>query len=429
MGHKILSILSLLSLCMLAVVLCVPVGASAQEPGATVRVTQVDTSAYPDITVYVAATDISGNPIAGLPQSEFAITEDGTPVDLTTFTGSGDVAMSTALLIDHSYSMEEDEKLGGAKDAARTFVNQMRPGDQTALIAFDATPDMLQSFTNTQDALYDTIKRLGFGDGTAIYDGVIQGVDVLQQREGRRVLLLLTDGQDCHDVASDSCPASYGSTHALDEAIAYANDYQQPVYVVGLGEKSRTNGDGFGIDETVLHRIASETGGDYFYAPDADQLVSLYNTLSANLHSEYALTYRSPRPFYDGTHRDIQVQVGELTSSGAYTERHLLNVQSNFLVGVVLLLPLVGLLLLPTLLSKRAPTEPATPATAAVPADTNDDDADDTPGSTSNISNTGQTQTTAPAHTLLCQQCGKPLRPGANFCGNCGTRQEPANRT
>ncbi|HRC76898.1 MAG TPA: VWA domain-containing protein, partial [Kouleothrix sp.] len=316
-------------------------GAALPSPGA--RVTQVDSSSYPDVTLFVGVADAAGQPVGGLRAADFQVSEDGAPVTIDRFAG-GAGAVAAALVIDHSGSMAERDKIGGARDAAQAFVDQMRPDDRTALIAFNSDAETLTPFTADQQALDRAIGRIRPDGGTALYDSLIAGVDALSDAHGRRALLLLTDGQDCRE--SDTCAASYGSRHTLDQAIAYANQHAQPVYVIGVGERGSDMRDG--IDEAVLARIARETGGEYFYTPDAAQLAALYRKLSSDIQQEYALTYRSPRPFYDGTRRDIRVGVaGAPVASGGYVERHLINVRSDPLVGVLLLLPLLGALWLP----------------------------------------------------------------------------------
>ncbi len=403
-----------------------PPAAHAQIPPPNVRVTQIDTSAYPEITLYVSATDANGQPIANLSRADFAVTEDGAPVDLIGFSGGassgGAHQINTALVIDRSGSMQDEHKLDGAQEAARAFVNQMQSGDYTTLIAFNHRTGTPQTFTNQRDRLERAIDRLRADGGTALYDALVAGVDALEAREGRRVLLVLTDGQD------------EDSNRSLDTAITYANDYEQPVYVVGLGE--RNNNDINGVDEDVLRRIAEQTGGEYFYAPGADELAALYARLAGNIQAEYALTYRSPRPFYDGTRRDIQVSIGAAISSGSYTEQHLINVRSNPLVGLLLLLPLLGMLILPGINRRRgynrpthdsaaaqsAPISPITVTPGDVPRCRECDDPL-TPGaqfcSACGTDQNGESGPTAERRTF-CDQCGQSLRPGARFCPRCG---------
>jgi Ca-activated chloride channel homolog len=383
-----------------------PLGASAyaqsSEPHA--RITQVDTSRYPEITVYVSVEDGAGRPVAGLGRGDFTLAEEGRPVELTGFTPGGASPVAAALVIDHSLSMADARKIEGARGAAEVFVGQMRPGDRGAVIGFSSRAETFQAFTGDAGRLREAVGRLEPDGGTALYDSLIAGVDALRGESGRRALLLLSDGQDCRD--DPECPDEYGSERTLSEAIRYAVDAGQPVYAIGLG---RRGGYGrAGVDEAVLRRIAEETGGEYFHAPDAAALEGLYGRLSTSLQSEYALTYHSPRPFYDGTRRDITVAVGAApAASAAYLQQHLLNVRSNPVIGFVLLVPLVWALLLPGWLRgrrARAEGEPSVPpaatwATAAAE---------------------GATIVQPPARRAFCPECGQPLREAARFCAGCG---------
>src|SRR5205823_2933198 len=111
---------------------------------------------------------------------------DGQPVTIDDFAGSGASPISAVLVIDRSASMHADGKLEGARAAARAFVSQMRPGDQTAVIAFDAQPELVQPFTPDVSRLDDAIRRIDIGSSTALYDSLIAGVDELQGASGRR---------------------------------------------------------------------------------------------------------------------------------------------------------------------------------------------------------------------------------------------------
>lgn len=398
-----------------------PTATPAQANDLQVRVTQIDTRSYPTVTVYVAVDDAAGQPQTSLPATDFALTEDGASVDITSFTGGG--AINTALLIDRSGSMSYQGKMRGAQAAARTFVGQMRAGDQITLIAFDDDAMTAQRLTSDRKRLAEAIDRLYADGGTSLYDSAIAGIDALRSVGGRRVVLVLTDGQDCRDI---DCYDSTGSRASLDALIDYAQTHEQPLYVVGLGSRSNPADIGAGINEAALQRMAEETYGAYFYTPDVAELAALYAELSSELQHEYALTYTSPRPFYDGTRRDIRVGVGDTISAGVYTERHLINVQSHLLVGLLLLLPLIGLLLLPGIVAadqrsgrRRLPNllhrffvgaaANATPAPA--------------PQRTAAPRTARAQPLPAPERqprAVACSRCGAPLRPGSRFCGICG---------
>ncbi|NTV62293.1 MAG: VWA domain-containing protein [Oscillochloris sp.] len=385
-----------------------PTYQSSTDSAGQVRVSQVDTSAYPEIAIYTAVSDAAGDLQTGLTRTDFQIIEDGTPVDLTGFVGPGGTSISTALVIDRSGSMGDAGKIDGARNAADAFVALLRPDDQAALISFNSDVQTVKPFSSDQDALQAAIDRLHPDGGTALYDSIIEAVDLLHNQPGRRVLLVLTDGQDCRD--SSDCPAEFGSSHSLDEAIDYARSAGQPVYVVGLGEQGGR--DHAGIDESVLRQIATGTDGAYYYSPDASDLAGLYTTLAGNLQGEYRLTYLSPRPFYDGTRRDIQVLAAGVSGGAGYTEYHLINVTSNPLVGLALLLPLLGLLGLPGLLAHRRGRDlPLPDPIASDPACLAAESAIAAPAPPD------------PVAALRCVQCDAPLRPGAKFCGGCGATQ------
>lgn len=381
------------------------------------RVEQVDAGAYPEITLYVSAADAAGNPRLGLGPDDFAIAEDGAPVEITGFGGLGGEALTSVLVIDRSGSMDEDDKIDGAREAAEAFVELMRPQDRAALVAFNDDVDLAQRFTSDQGALRDAIDRLDAEDGTALYDAVVAGVDQLRDEPGRRLLLVLSDGQDS-SASADPRDWYAGSQRSLDEAIAYAEAAGQPVVVVGLGERGSTGDDG--IDEAVLRQIADATGGRYLYAPEADELASLYAGLAADVQREYRLTYVSPRPFYDGTRRDIAISVGGVAAAGAYTERHLINVVSSSVAGVALLLPLAGLLVLPAALRRRNVRRAAAPAGAYAP---------EAPQPA--LATAGGPAAAGPASEPAavgagarhCAGCGAPLRATSRFCSRCGAAQ------
>jgi Ca-activated chloride channel family protein len=428
------------------------------SPGA--RVAQVDTSAYPIVKLYVSVTDPSGNPVPGLTARDFAITEDGQPVTIGDFAG-GTGAINAVLVIDRSGSMDENDKMDGAKAAARAFVRQMRPGDRTAVIAFSNEPELIQPFTADTALLDRAIRRVHPDGSTALYDSLIAGVEQLQGLSGRRALLLLTDGRDIVGT-DDPVPASRAS---LDEAIQAAAKAGISVQVIGLGDRDTDDLRG-GIDEPVLERIADQTGGAYFYTPNAGQLADLYRRLSADMQQEYAITYRSPRPFYDGTRRDIRVSVGGApAAAGGYLERHLIDVHSDPIVGLLLLLPILGALLLPALLRRRRPNghdiscpsdrRLTTAASNSAPADgsTIFQRADTTFISTDvprckacgallapvdarfcmacgATQDEGQAmprlalrqaqEPRAAGRRIFCDQCGRPMRDGARYCSACG---------
>lgn len=357
----------------------------------TALVTQIDATRYPEITVYVRVTEPSGQPVAGLRGSDFTLTEEGSPMRITQVVVPGQSPLSAVLVIDHSGSMEEAEKLAGAKDAARAFVAQMRPGDRTALVAFSDVPLLLQPFTDDQAALRKAIGPIRPDGSTALYDGLAMAVRQLTKAPGRRSIILLTDGRDLVS-PTDPRPASATS---LDQAIDAAVAASVPILAIGLGQPGAAGRDG--IDESVLQKIASDTGGSYQHTPTARMLTGLYREIASGLQQEYALTYRSPLSAI-AARRQIQVIVGAAA-------------QANYQPAIPparepeLPLALLPIAALPMALGaallwrsrrmrERTPRpRPAIGATVAL--------------------NQG-----------YCIECGKPLLNGVQFCQECGAPVE-----
>jgi VWFA-related protein len=389
--------------CLLSFVLLLLPGGNSLAQGdlsdiASVEIAQVDNSAYPQVTVYVRVLDASGARVDGLTQENFKITEDTKVVEISAFSGVNYEPIRTLLLIDKSGSMEAEGKMEGAKTAAYTFIGQMREQDQAAIMAFDNGVNLIQDFTSDKTALKAQIEPLTPGDCTSWYEAVYTAADLTAALSGRKSLILLSDGMDCredwwlHDVMG------YGSYHSFDEALSKMQNTETPVYSIALGLEPAANLGAEGYDEGRLTRIAAQTGGEYYHRPTADQLVELYQTLARQTQGEYVLTYESPRPTYDGTRRDIQVTIVEagaageagenatgITATGTYVEEHLLNIESDWLVGAILLSPLLLAAVVPALFGglRRHPF----------------------------LQDEVFSQ---------CAQCGKPMRPGAKFCQLCG---------
>ena len=152
---------------MLASVILTSAFAAPLQQGSNVLITQVDTTQFPRITVYVSVTDSAGEPIAINPE-QIMLSENGAAVqvDEVRALGEGEVetsALATLLVLDVSGSMNQSGKLEGAKAAARAYVDQMQPGDQAGVLTFNTSPRLLQPLTDDRDALLQAIDGLRAG--------------------------------------------------------------------------------------------------------------------------------------------------------------------------------------------------------------------------------------------------------------------------
>lgn len=333
---------SLLLLCMLALAVG-PVHAAVSA-----RVTQIDKSQFPTVRVYVSVLDPGGTPVQGLQAGDFQVFEDNRPAPILEFLGGKGGPITVVLVLDRSGSMAEQGKLHSAREAAKTFLRLLRPGDQVAVVVFSERPDVLSSLTSDTATLSALLDQVGSGGGTAHYDGVVEALRLLRSAVGRRAVISLTDGMD------------NSSRNRLETVLTMAIDDSVPVYTIGLGFKGVFGGLAAGIDERPLQRLAAESGGQYFYAPDASALKGLYRAILEQIEREYRLAYQSPRPDRDGTRRNVRVRVRsagtEVDTGGTYLVAGVIGTVRParlWPIFFALLVPLLALLVAPTALRHR----------------------------------------------------------------------------
>ncbi|MCC6501183.1 MAG: VWA domain-containing protein [Anaerolineales bacterium] len=271
----------------------------AQEPESPqVRITQVDNSKFPNVTVYVSATNAAGEPV-GIDSSTIQIYEDGQLMQLVDVKGGGNVTtdeivpVTTMLVMDISGSMDKNDKITGAKEAAKSYVSQMRPGDQAGLIAYDTNVYTVQPITSDTAALTAAIDGLQTGSDTAMYNALMEAVTALEGISGRKAIIVLTDGMDNQ------------SSNTIETVIAGIGTSGLTISAIGFGDVAASGQ--AGLDEAGLKSLAEDAGGLYAYASSADVLKSLFQQQSRALQSEYQLTYVSPFTLRDGINRNLTV--------------------------------------------------------------------------------------------------------------------------
>jgi VWFA-related protein len=281
------------------------------QQGSNVLITQVDTTQFPRITVYVSVTDAAGEPIAINP-ALITLSENGSavPVDEVRALGEGEVvtsALATLLVLDVSGSMNQSGKLEGAKAAARAYVEQLQPGDQAGVLAFNTSARLLQPLTADREALLQAIDGLRAGEDTAMYDALGKAVGILQPFSGRKAIIVLTDGMDNR------------SQLGPDEVLAQIGPGGLSISTIGLGDPAVQGVSLSGLDEAGLRSLATNAGGSYAFAEDPASLKSVYERYGRALHSEYALTYTTAAKLRDGLNRSLSVSLaGAAPAEGRY---------------------------------------------------------------------------------------------------------------
>jgi len=145
------------------------------------------------VTVPVIASDRDGRYIPDMRREDFTLHEDGVKQEIVFF-GTVNEPFHVVLMLDTSASTQE--KLGQIKRAATTFVEQLKPADRVKVISFDDEVRDLCEFTNDRAELGRAIDRTRPGQGTKLYDAVALALRELRRVQGRKAIVLFTDGAD-----------------------------------------------------------------------------------------------------------------------------------------------------------------------------------------------------------------------------------------
>jgi VWFA-related protein len=200
-------------------------------------------------------------------------------------------------VIDISGSMEKNNKIGAAKDAAKAYVNGMRPGDQAGLITYDTKVYTVQPLTTDIPTLVSAIDALKTGSDTAMYNALVEAEKALEGVSGRKAVIVMTDGMDNQSSAT------------LDDVITGIGESGLTISAIGFGDNTLTSQEG--LDEAGLKALSEGAGGQYAFATDAQTLSALYQQYGQSLQSEYAITYVSPSALRDGVNRNLTVALTE----------------------------------------------------------------------------------------------------------------------
>jgi VWFA-related protein len=283
---------------------CQPAAPRVESQGDyTLQITQIDTTEFPQVRVYVSVQDANGEP-AVINTEKIQLLENGQPVPNQDIEGMGEVGpLTTMLVIDNSGSMAFANKLESAKSVAKEYLNQMRPGDQAGVISFNTQVLLIQDVTDDKEALTRAIDSIQAKSDTAIYDAMSTAIQTLNPLDGRKAIILLTDGMD---TASVTTP---------DEALGSIGFGGLSISTIGFGqmpEEGEEEADEYlGIDETTLKSIAENAGGFYGFAEDRAELSNLYNRLRRSLQSEVVINYVTPLSLRDGVQRALTVRLAD----------------------------------------------------------------------------------------------------------------------
>jgi len=186
------------------------------------------------------------------------------------------------------------DALPGMKTAATRFLGGLQPTDQSTIVGFNDSIYTLARRTTDQVIRERAIGRLRPWGGTALYDAIVQAIDVLDRQTGRRAIVLFTDGDD-------------QSSHApLDTAIAQVEASDAMIYAVGQGRAVHAKD-----LQKLLQQIATTSGGRAFFANTPAKLGEIFTEILDDLHHQYLISYAAPDDQRDGKWHKISVSAGD----------------------------------------------------------------------------------------------------------------------
>ena len=267
----------------------------------SVSVRASDESHFPEITLDFEVKDAKGVALLDGKKEDFRVTESDQPVDVLRFSSpqSKEILPATVVLVvDHSESMREENRIDGLKRAVETFLKVMPKGSRVAVVAFSSDVRVLCPFTDDPSKVQIAVDALSPDGFTRYYDAVSAALELIGRESGRRAVLALTDGEDT------------ASKVDLKAVILKARDAGLPVYTVGLGSEDE-------IESDALKRLAVETRGQYFPARKADELRAVFEQFAVRQGQLYQLTFTTNRKLPDGTLRDVKVYYKASRNAGA----------------------------------------------------------------------------------------------------------------
>jgi Ca-activated chloride channel family protein len=232
------------------------------------------------IRLLVNVKDSQGNVVGSLDPKDFSIYDCGVPQEIKGFDRQNELPLSISLLVDTSGSTFKD--LAYEKTSAEKFfkslLGQGNPKDAAALYSFNESVYEVRGFTRRAAQLSADLRALRASSGTSLYDAILLASESLSNRDGRHVLVVVTDGGD---TTSKSRYANALEAAHLADAVIY------PILVVPITNNAGRNTGG----ENALTQMARDTGGRVFAPSVAAELDQAFTDILHDLRTQYVIGY------------------------------------------------------------------------------------------------------------------------------------------
>jgi Ca-activated chloride channel homolog len=260
------------------------------------------------VNVFVTVTDSRGAPVTNLQKENFVLKEDGKEQKIAIFDKESALPLSIVLGVDTSLSTRKDLplELTSAKKFAHAIV---RPQDGLAVYKFSEEVNEVVGFTSDLKRIDAGIERVRNGSATALYDAIFLGSHALSRRQGRKVMVVITDGGDTMSQV-DYKEALRASQEA--EAIIYS------IIIVPIEASAGRDTGG----EHALIQISADTGGKYYYATSLAQLDDAFQKISDELRTQYLLAYYPSQRYSRSDFRQLRVDLANPPAGGPFQSHY-----------------------------------------------------------------------------------------------------------
>jgi VWFA-related protein len=257
-------------------------------PNATVESVRVDV-----VQLHISALDKSNHFVKGLEEADFKVQEDGRPQKITGFEVAEKLPLTIGLVVDGSGSM--DKSMPFVHDAgAELFKGLIREKDKGFVIEFREQPKMVQELTGDSAALQRAAREPQARGATALFDSVVLGLYQFRALQGRKALVVVTDGADNHSHVD------------YETLLRYARSAGAPIFFIAVNLSVLD----FGIRKQ-LSEVATESGGEVFHLGSAAHIGEVTKRIEEELRSQYIVAFRTDSQKPDGVYRAVNVAVSK----------------------------------------------------------------------------------------------------------------------
>ncbi|MGO4880060.1 MAG: VWA domain-containing protein [Bryobacteraceae bacterium] len=240
----------------------------AQEGGAVFR------SEVRLVEVYATVFDHKGRYLDGLSGSSFELRDEGVPQPIVSFE-SNLSNLSCGIVLDTTGSMFR--ALPGVKNAVVHLIEQFRAEDSIAIYSFSTSLQVLQDFTNDKSALKTAVLRTRAAGETALFDSISQAAAAIAKRNGKKAMIVFTDGDDNASVLNSNA------------ALSRVKKLGIPIYTIGEGEAVTS-----AVLSKGLKEISQVTGGVPYTVKKPKDVETVFEDICEDLQHGYMLTYKPP---------------------------------------------------------------------------------------------------------------------------------------